>query len=80
MQGGGAEIVDYQLQIMYEAAKKQDHYLRIQTDLTHRGKKVTQMDNIEPDNLERLEMIGKALAETYYDQLNQFARKIVHGK
>ena len=80
LQGGVAETVDYQLQVMYQAAKKQDHYLRIQTDLTQRGKKVTHMDNTAPDNLELLETIGKMLAETYYDQLEQFARKIVHGR
>lgn len=80
LQGGVAETVDYQLQSMYNAAKKQDHYLRIQIDLTQRGRGITQMDNTYPDNLKLLEEIGHELAEVYYDRLEQFARKIVSMK
>lgn len=74
MMSGVSETVDYQLKQIYEAVGKPKQYLRIQADLTREPDSVSEMDNADRENLQRLDEIGRELADEHDAALDAFVK------
>lgn len=74
---GVSEVVDYQLRIMYQEARKSQDYLRIQMEIDEKQKEAAKLDNVSPKNMEVLESMGEELSQKYYRELDNFAKRLV---
>ncbi len=74
MMSGVSETVDYQLQQMYAAVRKPNHYLRIQPQLRHAS---PEMDNASMENMAALKELGSYTAEEKKKELAAFAKLLV---
>ncbi len=77
MMSAVSETVHYQLNEIYEAVQKPEQYLRIDADLAQETDSVSEMDNVEPENLKILEGIGKELTLKFDKQLDAIVDLLV---
>jgi patatin-like phospholipase/acyl hydrolase len=75
MMSGVSEVVDYQLNEIYNAVKAPDQYLRISTELP-----ITvnpEMDDASRENLIALKELGTETAQKFDNQLEEFIRFLI---
>jgi len=75
MMSGVSEVVDYQLNEIYNAVKAPDQYVRINTELP-----ITvnpEMDDASRENLMALKELGTETAQKFDSQLDEFIKFLV---
>jgi predicted patatin/cPLA2 family phospholipase len=76
MMSGVSQTVDYQLRQIYDAVGRPDQYLRIQPVIPNNA---SEMDDVSPENLERLVEIGTEAARANDAKLTAFAERLLDG-
>lgn len=71
---GPTETVDYQLRVMFDSANQSNNYLRIQKKLD----RLILLNDCSEKNINRLSNIGKELSQKYYEDLYNFAERLVN--
>ncbi|MCA9944320.1 MAG: patatin-like phospholipase family protein [Anaerolineales bacterium] len=77
MMAGVSETVDYQMQQLFTAHGRPDSYLRLQPTIDHDNKELAELDNVSPENLERLVNLGIRLADENESQLDAIVEKLL---
>jgi len=73
MMSGASEVVDYQLEQIYEAVGAPDQYLRIQPEIPSAH---VELDNADPENLDALRQLGIEAAVAADERLSELARRL----
>ena len=77
MMSGAADVVDYQLEQIYDAVGKPDQYLRIDPDLYGAD---SAMDNASKENMDKLALAGETNAKLKDKELMEFAKMLITNK
>jgi patatin-like phospholipase/acyl hydrolase len=77
LMSGVAETVDYQLRMLFGAAKVQKQYLRIQADLADFKDVDGAMDHASEKNMMALEEAGQKVAAAHDKELTAFAKALL---
>lgn len=77
---GSTEIVDYQLQRIFEAVDKPDQYLRINPTFDKEHLALNSIDNASRENLDALKEFGALTAKKYHKKLENMAKLLVENQ
>lgn len=78
MMSGVSETIDYQVHQIFKSFDKEDHYLRLQPDLTTMPKGSSEkMDDISDENLKGLKLVAEREINYKYDNLVEFANLLI---
>lgn len=77
MVSGASDTVDYQLRKLFDAARCEDHYLRVNPILPEGQLPRPYIDDATPENVEALKALGRETAETYGDLLDGLIEKLL---
>jgi len=70
LQNASADMVDYNLSIIFKAHESPENYIRLQVDIPDDETALARLDNAEEGNLEALEALEKELLEKRVYELN----------
>ncbi len=74
MRNGICETVDYQLKQIFQAAKREDQYLRIDSEIKYSSHSI---DDASTENLENLKKEGEEIAKQYDKDLDVFVELLM---
>ena len=77
MMAGVSETVDYQMQQLFAAHERSDNYLRLQPVIPFTDPALAELDNVTPENMERLLALGVQLADKYETQLDALVESLL---
>lgn len=77
MMAGVSETIDHQMQQLFAAHGRRDSYLRLQPTIEDEDKELAELDNVSPDNMERLLNLGIRLADEYEAQLDAIVEQLL---
>ncbi|HNR33014.1 MAG TPA: patatin-like phospholipase family protein, partial [Candidatus Hydrogenedentes bacterium] len=77
MVSGASDTVDYQLRKLFAAARRDDHYLRINPALPEGGLPHPYIDDASPENVEALKALGRHTSESRQDLFDTLVEKLL---
>ena len=77
MMAGASETVDYQMKQLFAAHGRRDSYVRLQPEIAISDAELAEMDNVTPDNMERLLAVGVQLADENEAQLDALVEMLL---
>ncbi len=80
MMSGASETVDYQMRQLFMAHGRPNSYLRLQPIIATNDEELAELDNVTPDNMDRLLALGVQLADEHEAELDALVEMLLSAE